>query len=180
MPLASIDVTRTYLEMLAPSELVAARVDDPRLRLERAVECTPSFYRYLYGEVGWRYHWRDRSEWTDAELREHVMRDDIDVWVLYRGGTPAGWFELARHPDHSVEIAYFGLVPEFVGHGLGKHLLTVAVEEAWRLAPKRVWLHTCTLDAPAALPNYLARGFAPYREERYTVAVERDAGGAKG
>jgi hypothetical protein len=71
--------------------------------------------------------------------------------------------------DDSVEIAYFGLAPDAIGQGLGKHLLSYAVLDAWGMKPKRVWLHTCTLDHPAALPNYLARGFVPYRTETYRV-----------
>jgi GNAT superfamily N-acetyltransferase len=70
-----------------------------------------------------------------------------------------------------VEIAYFGLLPAFVGRGLGGYLLTVATERAWELAPPRVWLHTSTLDHPAALPNYLKRGFVISRRETYIVPV---------
>ena len=68
-----------------------------------------------------------------------------------------------------MEIAYFGLLPEFLGKGLGKLLLTLAVTEAWDSGARRVWLHTCTLDDPAALPNYLRRGFRKFKEERYTI-----------
>ena len=71
--------------------------------------------------------------------------------------------------DDSVEVAYFGLVPEALGRGLGKHLLSCAVRDAWALGPARVWLHTCTLDHPNALPNYVARGFVPYKTEEYEV-----------
>ncbi|HEV8305624.1 MAG TPA: hypothetical protein VGQ25_11715, partial [Gemmatimonadales bacterium] len=80
------------------------------------------------------------------------------------------WYELRRVPeDASVEIAYFGIVPAEFGRGFGKHLLSCAVRDAWALGPKRVWLHTCTLDHPNALPNYVARGFTPYKAEEYEV-----------
>jgi len=82
---------------------------------------------------------------------------------------PAGYFELRQHENGSVEIAYFGLLPDFIGRGWGKYLLNRAVESAWLLGANRVWLHTCTLDHPAALPNYLKRGFRPVRQETYTV-----------
>jgi GNAT superfamily N-acetyltransferase len=83
----------------------------------------------------------------------------------------AGFFELERHDDGSVEISYFGLMPMGIGQGLGRALLTTAIDEAWSLkpVPSRVWLHTCTLDHPAALANYLARGFQVTHSERYTV-----------
>ncbi len=84
-----------------------------------------------------------------------------------------GWYELRRvTADDSVEIAYFGLVPAELGRGLGKHLLSCAVRDAWALRPARVWLHTCTLDHPNALPNYAARGFVPYKTEEYDVALD--------
>jgi GNAT superfamily N-acetyltransferase len=76
---------------------------------------------------------------------------------------------LKRHEDGAVEIAYFGLLQEFIGRGLGKYLLTEAVREAWRTGARRVWLHTCTLDGEAALPNYKARGFKPFKEEVFEV-----------
>jgi GNAT superfamily N-acetyltransferase len=90
---------------------------------------------------------------------------DLTIQLLTSAGAPAGYFELKRHPDGSVEIAYLGLLPEFVGRGLGRYLLSAAACEAWAHRPLRVWLHTCSLDGAAALPNYLARGFRPYRTE---------------
>jgi GNAT superfamily N-acetyltransferase len=101
----------------------------------------------------------------------------VTLHLLSVAGAPAGYFELERHPDDSVEIAYFGLLPEFLGRGLGKHLLSRATEAAWALGPKRVWLHTCTLDDVAALPNYLARGFRPFKTETYETEMERAPAG---
>jgi GNAT superfamily N-acetyltransferase len=68
-----------------------------------------------------------------------------------------------------MEIAYFGLFDEFIGRGLGGHLLTEAVGAAWTFGPARVWLHTCSFDHPAAIPNYTSRGFTPFRTEEYSV-----------
>jgi ribosomal protein S18 acetylase RimI-like enzyme len=95
----------------------------------------------------------------------------VSLWLLTSGAAPAGYFELREHDDRSIEIAYFGLLPEFVGRGWGGHLLTRAVETAWEMKPDRVWLHTCTLDHPAALPNYRQRGFRVVREEVYTTEL---------
>jgi GNAT superfamily N-acetyltransferase len=119
--------------------------------------------------VGEAFHWVDRRDWSDEQIRTHLAQPGITIWVLDREGTDLGYFELARHPDGSVEIAYFGLFPEFQGRGLGRHLLTLAAEQAFGLGATRVWLHTCTLDHAAALPNYLSRGFRPYRTEAYTA-----------
>jgi ribosomal protein S18 acetylase RimI-like enzyme len=164
-----VEVTRTYLEMRSPDDLrPAARPGDPP-RLERVEACPGSFFRYLYAEVGRAYHWTDRLSWTDEQVRAHLSDPAVSLWLLTSRAAPAGYFELRAHDDRSVEIAYFGLLPEFVGRGWGGYLLTLAVGSAWDMKPDRVWLHTCTLDHPAALPNYLRRGFRPVREEVYTT-----------
>lgn len=169
-----VEVTRTYLDLAHPEDLYPARVDDSRVRIDRADECPASFYRYLYSEVGRFYHWTDRLPWTDDEIRAHLARPEITLWVMYSEGAPAGYFELERHPDGSIEIAYFGLIQESLGRGFGKHLLTGAAEQAWSDGANRVWLHTCTLDDAAALPNYLKRGFTPFNQETYVTTLSLD------
>jgi len=166
-----VEVTRTYLHLAHPEDLKPARVGDAQVRIDRVAECPASFYRYLYSEVGRLYHWIDRLPWTDDEIRAHLARPEITLWVMYGEGAPAGYFELERHPDGSIEIAYFGLIQEFLGRGLGKNLVTVAAEQAWSDGANRVWLHTCTLDDAAALPNYLKRGFTPFKQEIYVTTV---------
>jgi ribosomal protein S18 acetylase RimI-like enzyme len=164
-------VTRTYLELRSPADLRPAPMPRPAPRIERVGECPPSFYRYLYAEVGRAFHWTDRLGWSDETIRAHLATPGLALWLLTWDAAPAGYFELKPHADGSIEIAYFGLLPEYFGRGWGKFLLTEAAREAWRSGPTRVWLHTCTLDHPAALPNYLQRGFVPVREETYTTEV---------
>ena len=164
-----VEVTRTYLELRSPADLRPAAQPAPLPALQRLAECPRSFFRYLYAEVGRAYHWTDRLKWTDRQVDEHLANPAVSLWLLSSGGTPAGYFELKQGEDRSVEIAYFGLLPEFVGRGWGSYLLAQAVEAAWSLGAERVWLHTCTLDHPAALPNYLKRGFQPVRKEVYTA-----------
>lgn len=170
--MAPVEVVRTYLAMTSPA-MQAGRGELPAgFRLEREA-CEPPLYRELYAGVGGAYHWRDRLVWTDDQLRAHLARPDVTTWVLREGGIPRGFFELAGQADGSVEIAYFGLMPAAIGRGLGRALLTAAIDRAWdrEPVPSRVWLHTCTLDHPAALSNYLARGFQVTHAERYTADV---------
>lgn len=169
-----VEVTRTYLELTALEELRPFALEAPDLTLERVADREPALYRHLYLAVGGPYDWVDRAAWSDQEILAHLSQACVSVWVLSRGPAPVGYFELAAGPAPAVEIAYFGLFPDQFGRGLGKHLLTLAVERAFALGARRVWLHTCTLDHPAALPNYLARGFRPFRRETYTV--EREPG----
>jgi GNAT superfamily N-acetyltransferase len=172
----SVRVTRTYLQMLSPDALRSrpegTHADDAHARFERVLECPVSFYRYLYAEVGRRHHWVDRLTWSDEQIAARLEDPRVSIWVIYVDGAPAGYTELERHADESMEIAYFGLLPEFLRRGLGKLMLTAAVDRAWEQGVSRVWLHTCTLDDPAAMPNYIKRGFTPYKEEQYTVEVD--------
>jgi GNAT superfamily N-acetyltransferase len=163
-------VTRTYLELTSPELFRPAFGAFPDVTVERIADPTPDLYRHCYRTVGEAWRWRDRWDWTDEEIARHLAQPEISLYLARRGADLLGWYELRRVPDDgSVEIAYFGLVPAAIGRGLGKHLLSHAVRDAWAAGARRVWLHTCTLDHPAAVPNYVARGFAPYFTEDYEV-----------
>lgn len=166
-----VEVVRTHLELRDLAELRPARlpVEPVALRLHRPIRAAE--YRALYTLVGERWLWRDRLMWTAAELERYLSSSNVHVWTLNVGGATAGYFELQRHDDATVEVMYFGLVESFIGRGLGGWLLTRAVEEAFAIGAQRVILNTCTLDSPRALPNYLARGFVIVREDRYVTTV---------
>jgi GNAT superfamily N-acetyltransferase len=160
--------------MIRPEDLNYFHLDDARVRIEQAAGCPASFFRYLYAEVGRKYHWVDRLGWTDDEIRAYLADPGVSLWVMYYTGSPAGYFELKREADGSTELAYFGLLEEFIGRGLGKYLLSYAIKRAWSDGANRVWVHTCTLDGAAALPNYLKRGFKPFAERTYLVTMAAD------
>jgi GNAT superfamily N-acetyltransferase len=158
---------RTYLEMTEPGALRAAPVPAGDLAIRLEAPCPAPLYRSLYLGVGEAYRWTDRAAWTDEEIEAHLRSSRSEVWTLRVDGEIGGYFELTLCEDGSVEIAYFGLLPAFVGRGLGGHLCSEAVRRAWARAPTRVWLHTCTFDHPAALGNYIKRGFKVTRVEDY-------------
>lgn len=163
-------VTRTYLQLTSSGQFQPVFGHFPDVTLEPLPHGDAALYRHCYRTVGEHYHWRDRWDWTDERILAHLALPGITVWLARRGPTLAGYYELRRvTDDDSVEVAYFGLVPGELGRGLGKHLLSCAVRDAWALGPTRVWVHTCTLDHPNALPNYVARGFVPYKTEAYEV-----------
>jgi GNAT superfamily N-acetyltransferase len=160
-----MDVTVTYLEMLSRPERV---VPPPRegLLVLHARRPTVRYYRFLYDAVGGPWQWLSCRKLSDEELAA-VLHDPRDeVHVLHVEGVPAGFAELDRRVAGEVELVQFGLMPEFIGQGLGKFFLQWAIDWAWGYGPRRLWLHTCTLDHPAALPNYLKAGFRIYKEER--------------
>ena len=164
-------VTRTYLEQRDPTQLRAPGRRPDGARIDPIRECPPSFYRWLYAEVGGPWHWYERREWTDDTIREHLGRPTVFLRVLIFEGAPAGYYELNRQADGSIEVVHIGLLPERIGNGLGGYIVSEAVRDAWALGATRVWLHTCTLDGAAALPNYLRRGFVAYRTEEYELEV---------
>ncbi len=170
-----MQATRTYLELKNAAQFKSAFGNFPEIRVARAPNPSPDLYRMCYRTVGEAFHWFDRWDWSDDEISKHLADPAIQLFVATRSSVPqqadlSGWYELRRvAEDDSVEVAYFGIVAREFGRGFGKHLLSCAVRDAWALAPSRVWLHTCTLDHSNALPNYLARGFTPYRTEAYEV-----------
>ena len=168
------EVTTCHLEMNRPEELQPKEADIDGLRIERVGIPSPELNRFLYVTVGHRWQWIDRLLWTEKDWTEWVERDELQTWVAYVKGTPAGYFEL-EFQGGNVEIAFFGLLPRFIGLGLGGHLLTEAIRRAWDMGATRVWVHTCTLDHPNALANYQARGLKIFREETRVQKVADEA-----
>jgi GNAT superfamily N-acetyltransferase len=111
--------------------------------------------------------------WVDARWQAYIDQPGLETWVAYLEEDAIGYFELDPQSGRGVEIAYFGLLPPFIGRGLGGVLLTEAVDRGWEIQTERVWVHTCTLDHPQALANYLARGFEIYHRETHR-APSRD------
>ena len=163
-PGTTVHVVTTYLEMRSPAELRPNRCADERFWIGEASVKQWQFNRFLYFAVGSSWAWNDKRDWTDEQWRQYAESDQLRTFGAYFDGSPAGYYEL--HCDREeVEIRYFGLLPAFVGRGLGGPLLSRALEDAWQMKPRRVWVHTCSLDHPAALANYQARGMKIYKTE---------------
>jgi GNAT superfamily N-acetyltransferase len=105
---------------------------------------------------------------SDADLAEAITAEGTEIFVAYANGVPGGFFELEWRDGQDMWLAYFGIMPEFRGRGLGKWLLSEALAAAWLREPERVRVETCTLDDPRALPLYQRMGFVPY-ERRHKV-----------
>jgi GNAT superfamily N-acetyltransferase len=173
----------TYLEMRSPEQLRPKRSPDARFQIREQKEPNWVFNRDLYFVVGEQWQWIDKRPWTDQQWKEYAATPELRTFGAYYDDVLAGYYELRRESEldgqnAAVEIAYFGLLPEFIGRGLGGALLTSAIEEAWSrrggIAPTRVWVHTCTLDHPQALANYQARGLIVYNVEETTSQATED------
>ena len=153
-------ITVTYLELTDPARIKPpARAPEVGYELEQVSD--PGLGRWFYERIGERHQWIDRLGWSDERWEEWAQT--TEGWMATVDGNRAGYFALRLHDD-PVEIDIFGLFPEYHGTGLGGELLTRALRRGLELGD-RVWLHTCTLDSPAALPNYLARGMRIVRTE---------------
>lgn len=171
-------ITTHHLELRSPVQLVPPdRVHRP-FSLRRLAADEGSLARRLYLDVGGPWQWIDRRPWSEADWTGHLAQGAIEIWLATADagedgpGRPAGYFELCAASDNNVEIAYFGLLGPFIGQGIGPALLTAAVNRAWAIGARRVWLHTCSLDHPRALSGYQARGFTIFD----VVHADREAG----
>ncbi len=172
-----LDVTITYLEMTqAPALPQAHPPHDRSVALLRAHKPTIAFYRFLYDRVGAPWLWWARRRLDDDGLRQIIHDPQVEIYVLYVEGTPAGFAEMHRRDKGVVDLSYFGLMPEFIGGGFGPYLLHSVIEIAWSHEPKRVIVDTCTLDHPKALPLYQRYGFQPYRQESISILDPRLCG----
>jgi GNAT superfamily N-acetyltransferase len=157
-----LEVTVTYLEM--KSRHPAASPPQPALpyHIERVQNCSVAFYRFLYNTVGEPWLWHERRRVNDAALAAILANPKVWLLVLYAQGEPAGYAELDVRQSPDIQLAYFGIVPKFIGQRLGPALLRATVEDAWSRNPPRLWVHTCSLDHPKAMACYQQAGFVAY------------------
>ena len=169
-------VVITYLEMLGKPSRFHTPKPLRKLALLHAETMPVHFYRYLYNTVGEPWLWYERRIMDDRALAAIIHDKRVELYVLYADGVPAGYAELDRRREDEIELAYFGLIPDFIGQGLGSYLLNWTVDTAWRHQPRRLWLHTCNLDHPRALQTYQRAGFVAYKQESRTIADPRVSG----
>ncbi len=162
-----IDTTITYLEMTErPTHPHVVPPQGMKLALMRATRPSVAFYRFLYNTVGEPWLWYERRALDDVALSQIISDERVEIYVLYVEGVPAGYAELDRRQPPDIELAYFGLLPDYIGKGLGRYLLTWAIDTAWSHEPTRLWVNTNSLDHPKALALYQRCGFRPYKQER--------------
>ena len=168
-----VSITITKLEMKAKPAGLRPHLrhdqDNGRLMLLRVKHPSVHFYRYLYETVGKPHTWVERTRMTDETLAAIVQDENVELYVLYCEGAPAGYAELDFRKMPDAELAYFGLIQDFLGRGLGSFLLATAIDIAWSKPIERLWVHTNTLDHPRALPLYQKMGFVPYAQQKAEV-----------
>jgi GNAT superfamily N-acetyltransferase len=167
------EVTTTYLEMRTPGAFKPRTSPVQRVCVEKIEIPTPTLNHYFFVHVGRPWRWYSRLSWTLADWKAWAEKETVGTWMGRLQGSPFGYIEIERQGSDA-ELSFIGLLPQFIGKGLGGFLLSEAIRIAWELNPKRVWVHTCTLDHPHALSNYLARGFSIYCRETKQEQVPED------
>ena len=166
LPNRQLAAVVTYLEMLAPPSI---EVRPSPLSLKRIQSPDPEPYRVLFRLVGSPWLWFSRLDMDDAKLASIIQDPKVELYAIVDGADrEVGMLELDFREPEECELSFIGLVPEFSGKGHGRWLLAEAVSRAWRPGIKRVHVHTCSLDHPAALAAYRRAGFTPYKR-----AIER-------
>lgn len=172
----TVDYTVTFLEMTArPSYGWPATPIGMTGALLKAETPPVWYFRALYDAVGRDYAWTDLHASEDAEIAEWLTSPDVALYSLIDHGWPQGFFVLDWRAGESCDLAYFGLVPEAVGRGLGTWMLRTAILTAWsREGLSALHVNTCTLDHPRALIQYQKQGFTPVRQEKRQRMLTRD------
>ncbi len=168
VPPGQIATVVTYLEMHAPPNPMPSPAGQWHLTPYPAPDI--DWYRSLFRRIGAEWLWFSRLVLPEAALAEALAATEIHV-LSDAAGEEIGLLELDRRISGAVEIAFFGLVKEATGTGASRFLMQEAMRLAWTGGIKRVWLHTCSLDHPSAVPFYVKSGFKPYKR---TIEIDDD------
>ena len=152
----------TYLEMRTPPPVLRPpTLSEYRVRPVNQPDL--DWYRRLYREIGEPWLWFSRLRMPDDELRAVLHDSAVDVFALCYKGSDHGLLEFDRRSFPDIELSFFGVTMALIGRGAGRALLGYCLPLAWEHRPRRIWLHTCTADHPAALGFYMKFGFVPYK-----------------
>ena len=163
-------IERNYLEINSLTELNSSTVssDDYLVKLINPADF--EINKFFYKNIGKKHHWVDRLSWTNEQWIKYTSDVKLKTYVLQKNNDLAGYFELISHTEiNEVEIAYLGLLEEYQNKKLGSYLLSSAIKNSFLNNPKRVWVHTCSLDHKNALNNYISRGMKIFKKEKISI-----------
>jgi len=164
-----IPVQRNFLELKDLKNLKTYPINKNRYLVKKI---KPDFQlnKFFYRQVGKKHRWIDRLSWSDEKWVNYISNQNLETYVISENNELAGFFELLYNPElKETEISYFGLLEEYIGKGIGGYSLSIAIKKSFEKNIKRVWLHTCTLDHPNALKNYIARGMTVFKRENINI-----------
>ena len=162
----SREIQRNYLEINSIKELKESKFFEEKYSIENVEPANFQINKFFYKNIGKNHQWVDRLIWDDKRWIDYTEDKKVKTYVLKNVDDLAGYFELILHHEkNEIEIAYLGLLEEYQNKKLGSLLLTSAIKKSFLNNPKRVWVHTCSLDHKNALNNYLSRGMKIFKKE---------------
>ena len=167
-----VSVHRSFLEINSISELNCTKSPGSNFKISEVDP--PDFHlnKFFYKQIGRKHRWIDRLTWADKKWMEYVENPRIKTFVLKDNSNLAGYYEIIRDLNNNhTEIAYFGILEDYLGKKCGGYLLSEAIKNLFEEGMSRVWLHTCSLDHENAIKNYLARGMQVFKSEKINVEV---------
>ena len=163
-------IDRNYLEIYSLGELNKTKNPSSKFVIELINPPNFQLNKFFYKEIGKKHHWVDRLTWNDKEWIKYTTNNNTKTYVLKKENDLVGFFELIFHSDkNETEIAYLGILEEYLNKKLGSYLLSNAITKSFLNKPKRVWVHTCSLDHKNALNNYLSRGMKIFKKETISI-----------
>ena len=164
-----IPVQRNFLELKDLKNLKTNSINEKKFLVKKI---KPDFQlnKFFYKQVGKKHRWIDRLSWSDGKWINYISNKNLETYIISESDELVGFFELLYNPElKETEISYFGLLEEYIGKGIGGYALSVAIKKSFEKNIRRVWLHTCTLDHPNALKNYIARGMTVFKKENINI-----------
>ena len=159
-------IERNYLEIYSLSDLKETISSLKNCSVQLVQPSDFQLNKFFYKNIGKNHHWVDRLVWSEKQWIDYVSDETVKTYILKENRNLAGFFELISHQDkNEVEIAYLGLLEEYQNQKLGSYLLSSAIKNSFTNKPKRVWVHTCSLDHKNALKNYISRGMKIFKKE---------------
>ena len=159
-------VERSYLEIKSINELLVKNKPFSGLNLEKVNPPDFQLNKFFYKEIGKKHNWTDRLVWNDKKWINYLENSGVNTYILKYNKDFIGYFEQIIDKEKlDCEIAYFGILEEYIGKKLGGYLLSEAIKISFNIGSKRIWVHTCSLDHKNALQNYLSRGMKVFKSE---------------
>ena len=165
-------VDRFYLEINSFQNLKQVECPDMKLTLEKVNPPNIEINKFFYKNIGKKHRWVDRLVWDNLKWMSYLENKNVHTYVLKLNNDLIGYFEAIKdQKNKDAEIAYFGILEEFIGKKIGAYLLSEAIKVCFKLSSNRVWVHTCTLDHKNALNNYLNRGMRIFKQETINLNI---------
>ena len=163
-------IERNYLEINSLEDLRESKSPLDLFSIKIANPSNFQLNKFFYKNIGKNHNWVDRLVWSDKQWIEYTSSKKVKTYFLKKDIDLAGFFELIVHQEENeVEIAYLGLLEEYHNQKLGSYLLSEAIKNSFSYNPKRVWVHTCSLDHKNAINNYISRGMKIFKKETISI-----------